>query len=454
MKKLFLLSLFSAGLALATLAQSSDIPNIDPQAMLADSINSIKASFGITQIGGETYAGLRLQPEFRVWKIGFGLDVPIQFNINTKELRTDEFKGGAEMLRLVRYFSLGKKKEDAIYVRMGDLYGVSLGYGTLINNYSNSPSFERRKFGINADVNFKGIVGVEGLYSDTKGANLLGLRPYVRPLRTTKIPIVKSFEIGYSYVTDKGGNADSTGVYLQDDGMKAMAFDAGITFLNTSFIKLIGYGQYSQLSRIKSDTLDRFLAAPPTDLTYGKGSGSSVGLSGKMNLASALVLDARIERLWYKDYYLPQFFDAIYEINKDSKIASLATAKGKQGIYGSLAIILFNKFRVNGSLLLPDKLSVETPGLVQVGLEATKLADKITISGNYIRGGLTTFSDAFKLDNGSLANVTLNYQLAKFFYVGADYRWTFARLESGEVKATNYFRPYFGLSFPFGGSGN
>ena len=454
MKKLFLLSLFSAGLALATLAQSSDIPNIDPQAMLADSINSIKASFGITQIGGETYAGLRLQPEFRVWKIGFGLDVPIQFNINTKELRTDEFKGGAEMLRLVRYFSLGKKKEDAIYVRMGDLYGVSLGYGTLINNYSNSPSFERRKFGINADVNFKGIVGVEGLYSDTKGANLLGLRPYVRPLRTTKIPIVKSFEIGYSYVTDKGGNADSTGVYLQDDGMKAMAFDAGITFLNTSFIKLIGYGQYSQLSRIKSDTLDRFLAAPPTDLTYGKGSGSSVGLSGKMNLASAFVLDARIERLWYKDYYLPQFFDAIYEINKDSKIASLATAKGKQGIYGSLAIILFNKFRVNGSLLLPDELSVETPGLVQVGLEATKLADKITISGNYIRGGLTTLSDAFKLDNGSLANVTLNYQLAKFFYVGADYRWTFARLESGEVKATNYFRPYFGLSFPFGGSGN
>lgn len=454
MKKLFLLSLFSAGLALATLAQSSDIPNIDPQAMLADSINSIKASFGITQIGGETYAGLRLQPEFRVWKIGFGLDVPIQFNINTKELRTDEFKGGAEMLRLVRYFSLGKKKEDAIYVRMGDLYGVSLGYGTLINNYSNSPSFERRKFGINADVNFKGIVGIEGLYSDTKGANLLGLRPYVRPLRTTKIPIVKSFEIGYSYVTDKGGNADSTGVYLQDDGMKAMAFDAGITFLNTSFIKLIGYGQYSQLSRITSDTLDRFLAAPPTDLTYGKGSGSSVGLSGKMNLASAFVLDARIERLWYKDYYLPQFFDAIYEINKDSKIASLATAKGKQGIYGSLAIILFNKFRVNGSLLLPDELSVETPGLVQVGLEATKLADKITISGNYIRGGLTTLSDAFKLDNGSLANVTLNYQLAKFFYVGADYRWTFARLESGEVKATNYFRPYFGLSFPFGGSGN
>ena len=37
-----------------------------------------------------------------------------------------------------------------------------------------------------------------------------------------------------------------------------MAFDAGITFLNTSFIKLIAHGQYSQLKKIKSDTLDRF----------------------------------------------------------------------------------------------------------------------------------------------------------------------------------------------------
>lgn len=453
MKKIFLFSLFCFSLTMTTQAQSNDIPNIDPHTMLADSINSIKASFGITQIGGETYAGMRLQPEFRVWKIGFGLDVPIQFNINTKELRTDEFKGGAEMLRLIRYFSLGKKKEDGIYVRMGDLYGVSLGYGTLINNYSNSPSFERRKFGINADVNFKGIVGVEGLYSDTKGANLLGVRPYVRPLRTTKIPIIKSFEMGYSYVTDKGANADSTGVYLQDNGIKAMAFDAGITFLNTSFIKLIGYGQYSQLNKIKSDTLDRFVA--DESLTYAKGSGSSVGLSGKMNLASAFILDARIERLWYKDYYMPQFFDAIYEINKDSKIESLATAKGKQGIYGNLAIILFNKFRVNGALLLPDELSDETPGLVQVGLEAAKLADKITISGNYIKGGLTTLSEAFKLDQRSLANVTLTYQLAKFFYIGADYRWTFARSEeTGKVEATNYFRPYFGLSFPFGGGEN
>ena len=429
-----------------------DIPNIDPQAMLADSVNSIKAAFGITTIGGETYAGFRFQPEFHVGKmVGFGLDIPIQFNINTKKFRSEEFEGGVELVRLIRYFTFGRKKETPVYIRTGDLTGVSFGFGSLINNYSNSPSFEFRKWGLNVDFNVKGIVGVEGLYSDIKGANLLGIRPYARPLRTTGIPIVKTFELGYSFVSDKGKNADSLGYFLQEDGMKAGAIDAGITVVNNSFIKLIGYGQTSWLKRVKSARLDDSLAAD--GLTYEKGKGSSVGVNGKMKLTTAFMLDVRIERLWYKDYYMPQFFDAIYEIHKDAKIYSLASAKGKQGIYGNLAIILFERFRLNGALLLPDQISAESPALVQVGLEAAKLGNKVTISGNYIKGDLIDLGDAFKLDQRSLANVLLSYQLASFLYVGVDYRWTFARLEDGTIKATDYFRPFFGLSFPLGGGG-
>jgi hypothetical protein len=453
MKKFIFIVLLAISTCVTSLAQETggnDIANIDPEAMLMDSLSSIKTSFGITQIAGETYVGLRVQPEFRIAKFGFGFDIPVQFNIDTRKFRSDEFKGGVEILRLIRYFSYGRKKVDPIYFRTGDLTGVSLGYGTLINNYSNSPGFESRKFGINLDLNFKGIFGVEGLYSDIKGANLLGVRPYVRPLRTTSIPMVKTFELGGSYVIDKGANVDSTSVFLKQDGMKAMAFDAGITFLNTGFIKLMGYGQTSQLNRVKSDTLDENLTA--TAKTYAKGKGSSAGLAAKMKVAgTAFMVDARIERLWYKDNYLPQFFDAIYEINKDAKILSLASAKAQQGIYGNIAIILFSKFRINGALLMPDQVTAETPALVQVGLEAAKLGDKLTISGHYIKGGLKDLSDAFKLDQNSLANVTLVYQLARFFYIGADYRWTFARLEDGTIKATDFFRPFFGLSIPLGG---
>ncbi|MEQ8424204.1 MAG: hypothetical protein RIA63_05800, partial [Cyclobacteriaceae bacterium] len=327
--------------------------------------------------------------------------------------------------------------------------GVSLGYGALNNNYSNSPIFEFRKFGLNVDLNFKGLVGVEGIYSDIKDINLLGIRPYVRPLRKTVIPIVKTLEFGASFVVDKAKNADSTAFFLQQDGMKANSFDAGVTFLNTGFVKLVGYGQISKLKRIKSDTLDAYLAA--NTLTYEEGSGTSAGLSANMRLGGAVMANARIERLWYKDHYLPQFFDAIYEINKDAKILSLGSTAQKQGIYGNLGINLFSKFRINGALLLPDNISDESPALVQVGLEAAQLADKFTISGNYIKGGLETLDDAFTLDQNSLANFNFVYQVVPYFYVGVDYKWTFARLEDGSIEATDYVRPFFGLSFPLGG---
>jgi hypothetical protein len=458
MKKQLFLFLFLASSCTVSLSQDlnvGDLANIDPEAVLMDSLNSIKSSFGVTKIGGDYYAGVRVQPEFRVGKFGFGFDIPVQINLNTKKLRTEEFKGGIEILRLIRYFTYGRKKSDPIYVRIGDLTGVSLGYGMLINNYSNSPGFEMRKVGVNLDLNFKGIFGAEVVYGDIKGANLIGVRPYVRPLRTTSIPIIKTFEIGASYVFDKGSNVDSASVYLQQDGMKAMAFDAGITFLNIGIIKIMGYGQTSQLNRIKSNALDLTLTTAGRPVTsYIKGKGSSAGIATKLKVAGTVfMVDARIERLWYKDDYLPQFFDAIYEINKDAKILSLTNAKAQQGIYGSLGMTLFNKFRINGALMMPDVVSAETPALVQVGLEAFKLADKLTISGHYIKGGLKDLKDAFTLDQNSLANATLSYQLAKFFYIGADYRWTFARLEDGTIKATNYFRPFFGLSIPLGGGG-
>ncbi|GHM98583.1 hypothetical protein WSM22_00730 [Cytophagales bacterium WSM2-2] len=453
MKKIYLLSLFVLISLIKVQAQGSDLANIDPQAMATDSLSKIKASFGVTTIGGQTYAGFRFQPEFHFGKlIGFGLDVPVQFNIDTKKFRNEEFKGGVEIVRLIRYFTLGRKKETPIYLRAGDLTGVSLGYGTLVNNYSNSPSFEARKWGVNFDFNIKGIVGVEGIYSDIKGFNMTAFRPYVRPLRTTSLPIIKTLEIGASFVSDSGKNADSTAYFIKENGIKANAFDVGITFLNTGFIKLVGYGQTSTLSMVKSDTLTKLLTA--ANLTYAKGDGKSAGLSAKMKLTNAFMLDARIERLWYSNYYLPQFFDAIYEINKDAKVLSLASARSKQGIYGNLGIIVLNKFRINGALLLPDKVSAEAPALVQVGLEAFQLADKITISANYIKGNLQNLDDAFTLDQRSLLNANFVYQLTPYFYIGTDYKWTFTRLENGTIKATDYVRPFFGLSFPLGGGGS
>ncbi|MDH5475033.1 MAG: hypothetical protein OEX22_05020, partial [Cyclobacteriaceae bacterium] len=159
--------------------------------------------------------------------------------------------------------------------------------------------------------------------------------------------------------------------------------------------------------------------------------------------------DTRIERLMYKDNYLPQFFDAMYEINKDEKIYSLGTATTSSGIYGTLGISIIDKIRVTGALLLPDNVSAETPALVRLQLETSELIDNLTLSGSYIRGNLTNLNDAFALDERSLANANLAYEIASFLIIGGEYRWTFARVEDGTIQATDYFRPYIALNFSF-----
>ncbi|MEQ8424806.1 MAG: hypothetical protein RIA63_08835, partial [Cyclobacteriaceae bacterium] len=90
MKKSLLIFILAMHVGVLSYAQdANDLATVDPQALVRDSISSIKASFGLTQIGGENYVGLRLQPEFRISKFGFGFDIPIQFNIDTKEFRDE-----------------------------------------------------------------------------------------------------------------------------------------------------------------------------------------------------------------------------------------------------------------------------------------------------------------------------------------------------------------------------
>jgi hypothetical protein len=129
--------------------------------------SSLGALLGYTDIGGQKFIGMRIQPEFVLGKFAIGLDVPILFNIEDNfKLRTEEFKDGVGWFRMMRYVSWGVKKRDPVYIRVGDLTGSWIGYGILLDNYTNAVSFEKRKVGATFDVLVKNLVGVEGLYSD------------------------------------------------------------------------------------------------------------------------------------------------------------------------------------------------------------------------------------------------------------------------------------------------
>jgi len=446
-------------------ANPRDIQDFRAGLSASKTSSTIRGGFTFTQIDDQNFVGLTLNPEFNLGKVGVGLNIPVLYGLDDRSFRTDIFKDGIGIGRLITYLRYGTQKSEPVYFKVGELTNTMIGFGGLINNYSNSISFEKRKVGLHYDFNVKGVAGIEGMYSDfdASSLNLFVMRPYVRPLARTSIPIVRTFEIGATFLKDKDQTkrpvSDSTFVTntFTEPGIGAFGIDAGLTLLRVPFIQIDLFMNYSKLnvtSEVLSDSLDTILAntGGPEQLSDGfkNGSGFSVGFNFRMHfILDVFSTDVRIERLSYSEHYLPQFFDTSYELNKDGKILSLANAQKQGGIYGSLTGHILQKVRLGGSLLIPDDISEESPATVRLNADLDRLADKISLHASYFKGELTNLSDAFQLDERSLAKVRFVYHVNKFLAAGVDYYWAFARVADGSFQATKYVSPYFGVNIEF-----
>ena len=400
--------------------------------------------FSYTRIDGENYIGLRLRPEFEIGKLGIGMSVPLYYNLDKGRVRTEAYSDWTALLRIFRYVRYGHKRIDDFYVKVGDLTGAYIGYGLLLSNYSNAYSEDKRKIGFEWDFRLSEWLGFEGLYSDinSESFTLLMLRPYIVPLSWTGVPIVETLELGLTYALDRDGtNQPNTGKgetynrYL-DGSLNALGFDVGITFFNNAFIRMTLALQHAQLY-LKSDNIF-------TDLSSGhlksgdnktsdaykseyQGSGTSIGLNTNITfLANIFSMGFRIDRLWYTENFLPQFFNASYEINKDKRISSLVWTERKQGIYGNLTAQFFNAILVRGVILLPDAASNSNPAMVNIGTSLDRFLGKYNLRLSYYKGDIVTLSDAFDPD-GAVASLRIGYYINQYLLVGLDYFRTFAK---------------------------
>lgn len=422
-----------------------------------DKENTIAANLGFTTVGEQTFVGFRVQPEFSFGKFGLGLDVPLLFNIENGELRTEEFNNGVGVLRMIRYLRYGKKKQDPIYVKLGDMTGEQLGFGAILGNYSNAVSFERRKVGLSADLQYKKMLGLEAIYSDLNfngTLKLLAVRPYYKPLGNTKIPVLKSLELGVSFVADKDDFEETTDLGVTSnttftrDGNNAFGVDLGLTLLKNALLKLTWDAQYARLA--KNDALSDDIKTNPTNYlnpNYDSGSGFATGLEAKFKfVANVFHLNARIERQWYGDNYIPQFYNFSYEINKDARLLELVGIGKEQGIYGKLGSEILGLVKIEGELILPDDLNNSDRGaILGINLQ-TKEIGKFKARGKYVKGQLKDLDDSFKFDERSLANILVTYRLNKFMEAGVDYQWTYAQKDDGTFGVVNQIRPYVGVS--------
>ena len=136
---------------------------------------------GSVTLDGVLYNQLALRPEINIAKVGIGLDLVVYID-NEGNMRDDEWdieNDPGLLLDKILFIRYGKKTDPA-WIKYGSIEGLTLGYGGLMNNYSNMMEFPSvRRVGVNTGFNI-GPVGGELFLSNIKdmsrGGTVTGLR--------------------------------------------------------------------------------------------------------------------------------------------------------------------------------------------------------------------------------------------------------------------------------------
>lgn len=137
---------------------------------------------GAVTLDGQLYNQIALRPEFSFGKLGLGLDIVIYMD-GDGNIRKDDWdfiENPSAVMDKIMYVSWAEKG-DPFWIRVGTLPTVTLGYGGLINGYSNMMEYPTvRQLGVNGGVKVGKKLSTELFMSNVKdlarGGTILGAR--------------------------------------------------------------------------------------------------------------------------------------------------------------------------------------------------------------------------------------------------------------------------------------
>jgi hypothetical protein len=402
----------------------------------------LTGGLGLNWINGELFYSINFNPEISFANFGVGLD--LKLDIDSKgNLRKENFNEFSDYLSIIRYLRYGLK-HDPVFVKLGALDYYTLGHGSIMYLYNNSPTYDVRKIGLVFDIDF-GQFGFESIYSKFAEAGVVGMRGYVRPLKFSDagdIPILGNLEVGATYASDFHENAgvvnanyDRTQkklIILKDEGsISIFGFDIGLPIIQGSMANLTLYADYAKIS--------------------GFGSGTSAGAIFNFNPLGLISGSVKIERRFNGDNYIPSYFNSLYEVERfklipESKsIYDIAVTKAQllsdsisigNGFYGELGINVLGLFNILGSYQRLDKHP--TSGILHLGTEIAPEGFPLLARTGYDKINIIDEKDLFKLDDRSYLFFELGYKPYPFMIVSMLYNWTFAPIRDKDDNVIDF----------------
>ncbi|MBZ0179682.1 MAG: hypothetical protein K8F36_10355 [Melioribacteraceae bacterium] len=403
-----------------------------------DDSNLLYGGMGILWINSQPYYSLHLAPEFSFGKIGVGLDLNLEFGADGK-LRNENFADLSSYFRLIRYFRYGQINED-FYLRLGALDYSTLGNGSIVYFYNNSPSFDARKIGMNLNLRFDKY-GFETLYGSFGAGSVLGIRGYVNLLKFTQfsdIPVVGDVETGISIVTDlhqyagviSGSINEENGEFLKEQTVDKPVFvGLDITFpvIRKEIVSLDVYSDFVQI--------------------IGRGHGIATGVKFGMKGLGIFDIHTKLERRINGRNYIPSYFNAFYELERFSFNKTSGEVSSKiqllesnlyigNGWYGEMNFNIMTTIKILGSYQRLDK--EPDSGILQLRTSIAPGVLPFVFNAGYNKTNIKDESDIFNMDERSMMFVEIGYKPVPYLLVSLLYKWTFTPIRDFDENIIDY----------------
>ena len=186
-------------------------------------------SFGSVTLGDEIYNHFSLRPEISSGNLGLGLDFYFYFDDEGNLHRDNwDFSNSENSFKTIvdkiHYIRWGTPIDD-FYFRFGALNKVSLGHGSLVNNYSNVtdfPNYRRKGFTFNYKFSKVLLKFVHSDFKEFRSPSLLALSvdfEYVDKLNLNLTLVTDGNQQKGLIDSDEDGYPDYMDDYPYDDGV-------------------------------------------------------------------------------------------------------------------------------------------------------------------------------------------------------------------------------------------
>ncbi len=296
----------------------------------------VGARLGLLLIDRTVYATAapKADLEFLQRRLRLGLEVPLNFEVfdirsaanegeakagfeNAGTLRKQDYDEARDFVKFLRYLTYGKK-EDRLFVNVGQLHAFTLGHGQVMRRYASNVDINQSRVGVQVDA-YNDFGGFEVALADATRGNLFALLGFVKPLSFFSAdPMARSFSVGVSWATDQRAPwALQRGPAIGTSTLGPVLVDeANNPLVDTRAINI--YGVDAEVKLLKTDSVD-LKTYGDFSLMEGAGSGIALGVLGRFNFRSESVvqlLRTRLELRTYESNFLPSYFDTLYEFQK------------------------------------------------------------------------------------------------------------------------------------------